>query len=249
MHPQKIAKSYNFLHKFIILVVLNTEALTIFSPGHFVLLILLQITYPLNVTATFVHNLYSGVWLEKEELTKSSTSWEEGLLIKSILPLEVDADLKHTTQWWMLANTCTNQCQTRIQPRWSETYENPHLRDSGRQLLLTPSIAFYWPLDQWSKSLCVTNIKLPITKRVNTNLFWLSNPGYWGHYPGLTLTLPGPSAGVSGSLDSYCSLKSLCSGMGEVVPARTSPTLLPPSPRTVLSLSCFKVLQCINCRD
>ena len=37
--------------------------------------------------------------------------------------------------------------------------------------------------------------------------------------------------------------------MGEVVPARTSQTLLPPSPRTVLSLSCFKVLQCINCRD
>ena len=65
----------------------------------------------------------------------------------------------------------------------------------------------------------------------------------------LTLTLLGPSAGVSGSLDSYCSLKPLCSGMGEVVPARTSPTLLPPSPRTVLSLSCFKVLQCINCRD
>ena len=30
--------------------------------------------------------------------------------------------------------------------------------------------------------------------------------------------------------DSYCSLKPLCSGMGEVVPARTSPTLLPPSP-------------------
>ena len=34
--------------------------------------------------------------------------------------------------------------------------------------------------------------------------------------------------------DSYCSLKPLCSGMGEVVPARTSPTLPPPSPRTVL---------------
>ena len=65
----------------------------------------------------------------------------------------------------------------------------------------------------------------------------------------LPLTLPGPSAGVSGSLDSYCTLKPVCSGMGEVVPARTSPTLLPPSPRTVLSLSCFKVLQCINCRD
>ena len=69
------------------------------------------------------------------------------------------------------------------------------------------------------------------------------------HIVPLTLTLPGPSAGVSGSLDSYCSLKHLCSGMGEVVPARTSPTLLPPSPRTVLSLSCFKVSQCINCRD
>ena len=65
----------------------------------------------------------------------------------------------------------------------------------------------------------------------------------------LTLTLPGPSAGVSGSLDSYCRLKPLCSGMGEVVMAHTSPTLLPPSPRTVLSLSCFKVSQCINCRD
>ena len=57
----------------------------------------------------------------------------------------------------------------------------------------------------------------------------------------LTLTLPGPSAVVSGSLDSYCSLKPLCSGMGEVVPARTSPTLLPPSPRTVLS---FPVSKC-----
>ena len=43
----------------------------------------------------------------------------------------------------------------------------------------------------------------------------------------LILTLPDASAGVSGSLDSYCSLKPLCSGMGEVVPARTSPTLLP----------------------
>ena len=33
---------------------------------------------------------------------------------------------------------------------------------------------------------------------------------------------------------SYCSLKPLWSGMGEVVPARTSPTLHPPSPPTVL---------------
>ena len=57
----------------------------------------------------------------------------------------------------------------------------------------------------------------------------------------LTLTLPGPSAGVSGSLDSYCSLKALCSGMGEVVPARTSPTLLPYS----LALCChYPVSKC-----
>ena len=34
--------------------------------------------------------------------------------------------------------------------------------------------------------------------------------------------------------DSYCSLKPQWSGMGEVVPARTSPTLRPPSPPTVL---------------
>ena len=36
---------------------------------------------------------------------------------------------------------------------------------------------------------------------------------------------------------SYCSLKPLWSGMGEVVPARTSPTLHPPSPPTVHQLS------------
>ena len=36
------------------------------------------------------------------------------------------------------------------------------------------------------------------------------------------------AAGVIGWIsDSYCSIKPLCSGMGEVVPARTSPTLLP----------------------
>ena len=36
---------------------------------------------------------------------------------------------------------------------------------------------------------------------------------------------------------SYCSLKPLWSGMGEVVPARSSPTLHPPSPPTVHQLS------------
>ena len=43
----------------------------------------------------------------------------------------------------------------------------------------------------------------------------------------LTLKLPGPSAGVGGSLTGYYSLKPLCSGMREIVPARTFPTLLP----------------------
>ena len=42
----------------------------------------------------------------------------------------------------------------------------------------------------------------------------------YDNYALLTLTLPSPSTGVSGSLDSYCSLKPLCSGMGEVVLAR-----------------------------
>ena len=38
----------------------------------------------------------------------------------------------------------------------------------------------------------------------------------------------------SGWISDYCSLKPLWSGMGEVVPARTSLTLHPPSPPTVL---------------
>ena len=37
---------------------------------------------------------------------------------------------------------------------------------------------------------------------------------YCGNSSVLTLTLPGPSAGVSGSLDSYCSLKTLMLGHG-----------------------------------
>ena len=72
---------------------------------------------------------------------------------------------------------------------------------------------------------------------------------FFGNKICLTLKLPGPYVGMGGSLTVTVSLKPLCSGMGEVVPARTSPTLLPPSPRTELSLSCFKVSECINCRD
>ena len=40
-----------------------------------------------------------------------------------------------------------------------------------------------------------------------------------------------------GKFTSYCSLKPLWSGMGEVVPARTLPILHPPSPPTVHQLS------------
>ena len=44
---------------------------------------------------------------------------------------------------------------------------------------------------------------------------------------------------------SYCSLKPLWSGMGEVVPARTSPTLHPPSPPTVHQLSWISLSELI----
>ena len=45
---------------------------------------------------------------------------------------------------------------------------------------------------------------------------------------------------------SYCSLKPLWSGLGEVVPAHTSPTLHPPSPPTVHQLSQqIKPLMCV----
>ena len=42
---------------------------------------------------------------------------------------------------------------------------------------------------------------------------------------------------------SYCSLKPIWSGMGEVVSARTSPTLHPPSPPTVHQLSRLALLR------
>ena len=51
----------------------------------------------------------------------------------------------------------------------------------------------------------------------------------------------GPDCWSEWISDSYCSLKPLWSGMGEAVPARTSPPLHPPSPPTVLWLPCLKV--------
>ena len=82
-------------------------------------------------------------------------------------------------------------------------------------------------------------------ENIHTYVTPIRRPAYTIHtlFLRLTLTLPGPSAGVSGSLDSYCSLKPLGSGMGEVVPACTSPTL-PPHP---LALCChYPVSKCCS---
>ena len=137
--------------------------------------------------------------------------------------------------FWQLFKVCNVSDSLICSLSWSLLYRNTKSLQCFMKWNFVKSVfacekrdSPYWAINHWSKPLYVTSRFQPIT---------------------LILTLPGPSAGVSGSLDSYCSLKPLCSGMGEVVPARTSPTLLPPSPCTVLSLSCFKVLQCINCHD
>ena len=70
------------------------------------------------------------------------------------------------------------------------------------------------------KYILVCTLEAPLGKRYTTHVFILfTRPVCWNGW-------------IS---DNYYSLKPLCSGMGEVVPARTSPTLLPPSPRTELS--------------
>ena len=63
-----------------------------------------------------------------------------------------------------------------------------------------------------------------------------SASSWWGskEYSALLLTLKVLNFW---KFTNYCSLKPLWSGMGEVVPARTSPTLHPPSPSTVHQLS------------
>ena len=93
----------------------------------------------------------------------------------------------------------------------------------GKMSWLADSDATEHPCLIWDSSICgaYPYIYSFIPEIFNT---YTAKPGCWNGW-------------IS---DSYCSLKPLCSGMGEVVPARTSPTLLPPSPHTVLSLSCFK---------
>ena len=100
---------------------------------------------------------------------------------------------------------------------------------------------------QITSSNTTTQLIWPVSLVITDGHFNLP-PGFCGYVLVNTYTAR-PVRWSGWIFDSYCSLKPLCSGMGEVVPARTSPTLLPPSPRTVLSLSCFKVSQCINCRD
>ena len=82
-------------------------------------------------------------------------------------------------------------------------------------------VSMTWNVQSWSYT--TPNVLTETWCHYNTHTI----PNHDPEVIRLTLTLPGPSAGVSGFLDSYCSLKPLCSDMGEVVPARTSPTLLP----------------------
>ena len=121
-------------------------------------------------------------------------------------------------------------------PRGDEQYENEHTTTDMVLQIHSVSYALKIDLTQYQPSASCQwwllkflrcshnggNYKIHTPK---AHTFWMDN--YESKCILLTLTLPGPSAGVSGSLDSYCSLKPLCSGMGEVVPARTSPTLLP----------------------
>ena len=79
----------------------------------------------------------------------------------------------------------------------------------------------HWPFNQWLKPFWVAHKFNTLTARHGCWSEWIS--------------------------DSYCSLKPLWSGMGDVVLARTSPPLHPPSPPTVLWLPCLQVSQCINC--
>ena len=80
--------------------------------------------------------------------------------------------------------------------------------------------------------------------RVNEAAAWNERPHWWDLkelkcHPSVSQTLIILTLKVLNfwKLTSYCSLKPLWSGMGVVVPARTSPTLHPPSPPTVHQLS------------
>ena len=77
------------------------------------------------------------------------------------------------------------------------------------------------PHIKWAVSLVILHMITSIFLRALCGYIWVNI---------LTLS-PRGDGWIS---ESYCSLKPLWLGMGEVVPARASPTLPPPSPPTVL---------------
>ena len=96
----------------------------------------------------------------------------------------------------------------------------PHLWISSKSLTLIWHIVY---MNLYPISLCIWMLEMPKIQRENILKRRIS---------GLTLKVL-----KFWKFTSYCSLKPLWSGMGEVVPARTSPTLHPPSPPTMHQLS------------
>ena len=88
----------------------------------------------------------------------------------------------------------------------------------------------YWTLSDKSSSYSVLHLEGDGTFRDATMRLALKVLDFWNSFRNR----------IGGSLTVTVSLKPLWSGMGEVVPARTLPTLHPPCPPTVLSWSCLK---------
>ena len=82
---------------------------------------------------------------------------------------------------------------------------------------------------------CIDDEKCYIRDGINDDKFWTL---CWHFASTLIVTVTLLTLKVLNfwKFTSYCSLKPLWSGMGEVVPARTSPTLHPPFPPTVHQL-------------
>ena len=83
-------------------------------------------------------------------------------------------------------------------------------------------------MHQWLDGIVSWNLVCDVTVLLHHDLFLLPSSQYAKLNLGVGLQVNPRTAGVIGWIsDSYCSIKPLCSGMGEVLPARTSPTLLP----------------------
>ena len=83
-------------------------------------------------------------------------------------------------------------------------------------------------------------LRLGVTKQYKLKSYKLRTDGRLVKVTVLTLKLPGPAAGVEGSLTVTIALKPLWSGMGEIVPACTSPTLHPPIPSHCAVIALFE---------